>query len=98
MDVTSFATFFAASWNPHNKRFRSHCTTSMNYSFYCFCCLYLIICVGQAAYPAYGAYDYSHQMPQSAPQAAAYGAYPSTYPSQVWNLISTYICNILLEI
>ncbi|KAM0871484.1 hypothetical protein ACQ4PT_039374 [Festuca glaucescens] len=38
----------------------------------------------QATYPAYGAYDYSHQMPQSAPQAAAYGAYPSTYPPQAY--------------
>ncbi|OEL33725.1 Pre-mRNA-processing factor 39 [Dichanthelium oligosanthes] len=35
----------------------------------------------QAAYPAYGTYDYSHQMPQPAPQAA-YGAYPPTYPAQ----------------
>jgi pre-mRNA-processing factor 39 len=38
----------------------------------------------QAAYPAYGNYDYSHQMPQSAPQAAAYGAYPPTYPAQAY--------------
>ncbi|VAI53145.1 unnamed protein product [Triticum turgidum subsp. durum] len=38
----------------------------------------------QAAYPAYGAYDYSQQMPQSAPQAAAYGAYPPTYPAQAY--------------
>ncbi|GJN08694.1 hypothetical protein PR202_ga26645 [Eleusine coracana subsp. coracana] len=36
----------------------------------------------QAAYPAYGNYDYSHQLPQSAPQAAAYGAYPPTYSAQ----------------
>jgi hypothetical protein len=60
--------------------------------------LYLTICVGQATYPAYGAYDYSHQMPQSAPQAAAYGAYPSTYPPQVPNLLSSNIRKILLEI
>jgi pre-mRNA-processing factor 39 len=33
----------------------------------------------QATYPAYGTYDYSHQMPQPAAQAA-YGAYPPTYP------------------
>ncbi|KAL5219139.1 hypothetical protein ABZP36_019823 [Zizania latifolia] len=38
----------------------------------------------QAAYPTYGAYDYSHQMPQSAPQAAAYGAYPPTYSAQAY--------------
>ncbi|EEE58564.1 hypothetical protein OsJ_09874 [Oryza sativa Japonica Group] len=38
----------------------------------------------QATYPAYGTYDYSHQMPQSAPQAAAYGAYPPTYPAQAY--------------
>jgi pre-mRNA-processing factor 39 len=38
----------------------------------------------QAAYPAYGNYDYSHQMPQSAPQAAVYGAYPPTYPAQAY--------------
>ncbi|ONL94523.1 Tetratricopeptide repeat (TPR)-like superfamily protein, partial [Zea mays] len=36
----------------------------------------------QAAYPAYGTYDYSHQMPQPAPQTAAYGAYPPTYSVQ----------------
>ncbi|KAG2542600.1 hypothetical protein PVAP13_9NG648700 [Panicum virgatum] len=35
----------------------------------------------QATYPAYGTYDYSHQMPQPAAQAA-YGAYPPTYPAQ----------------
>ncbi|CAL4921418.1 unnamed protein product [Urochloa decumbens] len=35
----------------------------------------------QAAYPAYGTYDYSHQMPQPAAQAA-YGAYPPSYPAQ----------------
>ncbi|AQL08879.1 Tetratricopeptide repeat (TPR)-like superfamily protein [Zea mays] len=38
----------------------------------------------QAAYPAYGTYDYSHQMPQPAPQAAAYGAYPPTYSAQAY--------------
>ncbi|KAK3150830.1 hypothetical protein QOZ80_3AG0238360 [Eleusine coracana subsp. coracana] len=38
----------------------------------------------QAAYPAYGNYDYSHQLPQSAPQAAAYGAYPPTYSAQAY--------------
>lgn len=38
----------------------------------------------QAAYPAYGTYDYSHQMPQSAPQAPAYGAYPPSYPAQAY--------------
>ncbi|XP_062216513.1 pre-mRNA-processing factor 39-1-like [Phragmites australis] len=38
----------------------------------------------QSAYPAYGTYDYSHQMPQSAPQAAAYGAYPPTYSAQAY--------------
>jgi pre-mRNA-processing factor 39 len=42
----------------------------------------------QATYPAYGTYDYSHQMPQSAPQAAAYGAYPPTYPAQVLKMFS----------
>ncbi|KAF8717970.1 hypothetical protein HU200_025435 [Digitaria exilis] len=52
----------------------------------------------QAAYPAYGTYDYSHQMPQPAPQAA-YGAYPSTYPAQVLNLIYPYyILEMLLYI
>ncbi|PWZ53817.1 hypothetical protein Zm00014a_016290 [Zea mays] len=38
----------------------------------------------QAAYPAYGTYDYSHQMPQPAPQTAAYGAYPPTYSVQAY--------------
>uniref|UniRef100_J3LLA6 Suppressor of forked domain-containing protein n=1 Tax=Oryza brachyantha TaxID=4533 RepID=J3LLA6_ORYBR len=38
----------------------------------------------QATYPAYGTYDYSHQMPQSAPQTAAYGAYPPTYSAQAY--------------
>ncbi|KAL6648586.1 hypothetical protein ACP70R_012810 [Stipagrostis hirtigluma subsp. patula] len=38
----------------------------------------------QATYPTYGTYDYSHQMPQSAPQAAAYGAYPPTYSAQAY--------------
>ncbi|KAL6867622.1 hypothetical protein ACP4OV_015646 [Aristida adscensionis] len=38
----------------------------------------------QAGYPAYGTYDYSHQVPQSAPQAAAYGAYPPTYAAQAY--------------
>ncbi|KAI4978808.1 hypothetical protein ZWY2020_015561 [Hordeum vulgare] len=44
----------------------------------------------QAAYPAYGAYDYSQQMPQSAPQAAAYGAYPPTYPAQAYRSRATH--------
>ncbi|XP_066398056.1 pre-mRNA-processing factor 39-1-like isoform X2 [Miscanthus floridulus] len=38
----------------------------------------------QATYPAYGTYDYSHQMPQPAPQAAAYGAYPPSYSAQTY--------------
>ncbi|KAJ0967496.1 hypothetical protein J5N97_024413 [Dioscorea zingiberensis] len=40
----------------------------------------------QAGYSAYGGYaNYSHpQMPASAPQGAAYGAYPSTYPAQAY--------------
>ncbi|WVZ55947.1 hypothetical protein U9M48_006544 [Paspalum notatum var. saurae] len=36
----------------------------------------------QAAYPAYGTYDYGHQLPQPAPQAATYGAYPPAYSAQ----------------
>ncbi|KAJ1298242.1 hypothetical protein BS78_01G438800 [Paspalum vaginatum] len=38
----------------------------------------------QAAYPAYGTYDYGHQLPQPAPQAAAYGAYPPAYSAQAY--------------
>ena len=44
----------------------------------------------QAGYSAYGGYpNYSHpQMPAAAaPQGAAYGAYPSTYPAQVLDFI-----------
>ena len=48
----------------------------------------------KATYPAYGTYDYSHQMPQPAAQAA-YGAYPPTYPAQVLNFISAFILEML---
>ncbi|XP_019058339.1 PREDICTED: pre-mRNA-processing factor 39-like isoform X2 [Tarenaya hassleriana] len=41
----------------------------------------------QATYGAYGGYPAGHAAPQaptSVPQAAAYGAYPSTYPAQTY--------------
>jgi hypothetical protein len=53
----------------------------------CFYSFVLNYIVGQAAYPAYGSFDYIHQMPQSTHQVAAYGAYHSTYTPQVPNLM-----------